>query len=397
MQPIVRKLPFAAAVAIVPTIAAFVVVSTNTAAAVFLLVGGAAVFMRRPNAKLLAGGIVAGFAAIALTVHFLPDLFYKPFERYTLGERFPPGLDVVERVPFGDLVAMGGSPFRDAAEPHEVRLKTDGIGQRNARDFRPGDIVLVGDSFVLGIGATHEDTLAVKLAAASGRNFYAIGHPGGLADYLAWAREFGRPAWIFMFEGNDFWDTDCQRAPLRKERDLVRRFRESVPLLAKLERYRIHVLRAARKAMRGERAPPPPVERGTVAGKPILFFKNYVETARRPTAAFPPCYPPFVKSNAQWIKGFVFIPTKYRVYRDLLDRREQGPLPHAQWRALEALARQLGVPAFDLTPALQAAAKAELARGRLIFWRDDTHWNGGGAEAAARALLPLLLAPAPAE
>lgn len=397
MQKIVRKLPFAAVVAIVPTIAAFVVVSTNTAATIFLLVGGAAVFMQRTNAKLLAGGIVAGFAAVALTVHFLPDLFYKPFERYTLGERFPPGIDVVERIPFGDLVAMGGAPFEDAAEPHEVRLRTDGTGQRNARDFQPGDIVLVGDSFVLGIGLTQEDTLAAKLAAASGRGFHAIGHPGRLPEYLAWARDFGRPAWIFMFEGNDFWETDCQRLPLRQKRDLVRQFRESVPLLAKLERYRIRILRAVRKIAQGRRAPPPPVERGAVAGKPILFFKNYADTARRPAVAFPSCYPPLVKSNARWIKGFVFIPTKYRVYRDLLDRQEQGLLPHAQWRALEALARWLDVPAFDLTPALQAAAKAELARGRLLFWRDDTHWNGVGTEAAARTLLPLLLAPASAE
>jgi lysophospholipase L1-like esterase len=76
-----------------------------------------------------------------------------------------------------------------------------------------------------------------------------------------------------------------------------------------------------------------------------------------------------------------FIPTKYRVYQPWVSPGEA--LPHASWEHLERLCAEHGVPCFDLTPALQRRSEDLLASGRFTWWRDDTHWNGAGIDAAA--------------
>lgn len=82
----------------------------------------------------------------------------------------------------------------------------------------------------------------------------------------------------------------------------------------------------------------------------------------------------------------IYIPIKYRVYRDdcLFPQDGYGntwilnDLP----TRLESWSEAHGLDYFDLTPALREAA----ATGDLVYFPDDGHWNARGNEVAARAV-----------
>ena len=60
---------------------------------------------------------------------------------------------------------------------------------------------------------------------------------------------------------------------------------------------------------------------------------------------------------------------------------------------LRAFAARRGLPVVDLEPALEAAAAEGLTDGRLVWWRDDTHWNAAGHAVVARVLADAIRLP----
>ena len=87
---------------------------------------------------------------------------------------------------------------------------------------------------------------------------------------------------------------------------------------------------------------------------------------------------------APHLRLIAFAPTKYLVYADKVAPETQ--LPHIRWDFIDATARTIGVPALDLTPFLRARAAQLLPQGRFVYWRDDSHWNGDGMDAAGEAI-----------
>ena len=88
----------------------------------------------------------------------------------------------------------------------------------------------------------------------------------------------------------------------------------------------------------------------------------------------------------------VFVPSKFRVYRDACSFEGDSPcrswpvddLPGALRSAAAAVSPAVGF--LDLTPPLQA----EAAGGALLYLPDDPHWTADGHRAAARALADYL-------
>lgn len=84
---------------------------------------------------------------------------------------------------------------------------------------------------------------------------------------------------------------------------------------------------------------------------------------------------------------FVFVPTKWRVYRDLvrpMDGSEIGGWRESDLNAL--LGRWCAdgdIEYVDLTAGLTAAAR----RGELVYFLDDAHWTSAGNAVAAELLL----------
>lgn len=385
------RLGLAVAVALVPAavLAAFFTVGGGIG--LFVLLVGLGCVVAVGNAALLSAALTVGLALAVGAVALLPDLYYRPDERFHRGDRYDRNVDFVQDMPFGDLVAIGGGGFATAAEPRRVRFATDGEGWRNARPYAEGDAVLIGDSFVVGSSSDQGDILGEKIRALTGRGTYSIASPSAPADYLARLERFGRPAWLFVFEGNDLYEPERMCTPTARERPAKSRaaaWRRAFPLANKTRMYWQKTHRALRgkiAALRGH-VPAPRVVRHAVGGREMLFLAEYIATTGRADYDVPPCLIERARGVSHLIRGVFFIPTKYRVYHGLLDAPTTvpAPLPDGNWRAVQRFAAAAGVPAHDLTPALTVAARAALRDGRFVYWRDDTHWNSLGAETAAR-------------
>jgi hypothetical protein len=91
----------------------------------------------------------------------------------------------------------------------------------------------------------------------------------------------------------------------------------------------------------------------------------------------------------------MYIPTKFRVYRDHMVWPELSipahwagnDLPQRVEAMVGAISPAMGF--FDLTPAFRAAA----ARGEMVYLAQDTHWTPDGHRVAATALASYLTRP----
>ncbi|MFH0908162.1 MAG: hypothetical protein V1929_05315 [bacterium] len=91
----------------------------------------------------------------------------------------------------------------------------------------------------------------------------------------------------------------------------------------------------------------------------------------------------------------LLIPDKEQVYREYLPdylKNPPGSIPPSCLDEIESGLRSLGAHVVNLLPLFRERAAA----GQLIYWRDDTHWNGEASGLAAEACLleiaPLLAA-----
>ena len=84
------------------------------------------------------------------------------------------------------------------------------------------------------------------------------------------------------------------------------------------------------------------------------------------------------------ISYIFFIPTKYRVYYDFIEKEEKGQLPNAQWEYLSNVSEKLNLKCINLTQPLIEESKKIISKNKLTYWKDDTHWNKYGISVAAR-------------
>ena len=303
---------------------------------------------------------------------------------------------------YGDLASLGNLP--ECRVYREETFTTDGFGFRNAPRLAangPPDVLLVGDSFTLLTGSDDE-TLSVRLSEASGRSVYNL---GGVGPHLGHLRRAA--AGLSMSKGLVLYEWVYRLNVPRRELVWAEAPRREgwarLGSLAAAEGWSGGPLELlARRAFRWvERqgvipnSPAHGVIRRPLAGGPDLLFypgDDWAPIGRWPDAAFD-----FLKELEAELRpsGFglavVFVPTKSTVYGGAYP---DVPQPSAEDLArIGTLAERLrasGLPALDLGPALRREAERALREDRLLFWRDDTHWNPEGIRVAARLLAPLL-------
>lgn len=86
----------------------------------------------------------------------------------------------------------------------------------------------------------------------------------------------------------------------------------------------------------------------------------------------------------KWV--IVLIPEKEQVYREYVPMDAypgNQPWPPSVFDALEPALAAEGIAVVNLLPIFRAAA----ARGELIYWPDDTHWNEAGVQLAAETIV----------
>jgi hypothetical protein len=293
--------------------------------------------------------------------------------------------DLCMDVDKGDLAAQYTEDV-GLNESRSICWITDTDGYRNRNEYTNQPYVLSGDSYIAGISLDQTDTLSRKLGE-KGLDSYNIGYPGGyITQYARHVRDFktlhpaARPKiLLFFYEGNDFnriRDVDHSRNTLER---IVHRIREFYRMTTLGRFTQTTVLRLTSK----DRSPA--VDIFQLAGRKVGFHKLFTQVCERETYSGDANFRRLFKELAQNDIHVIFIPVKYRVYYEFI-HPDSPPLPNAQWNYLKQLANENGVPATNLTKPLRQAATRELAKGRLLWWRGDTHWNPRGVEAAAQAV-----------
>lgn len=361
---------------------------------------------------LLAAWIILEVPALVGWVDYRVVLglpFNKPWDNPR--NRFDPDLLHIHR-PHDVFV---GSVRGDAAEwfgirGHEypVDVHYDQNGFRNDADMDRADVVVIGDSFVEASRTPAAQLLTTRLAETLHARVLNLGQAGyGPQQERIVLERFGLPAhprvvvWLF-FEGNDLNDS-------RRYRDLRRTAeRFSIDHFSAWQRSLVHNvgrrLRAALSAPQSDFAlgnrrsglihanARGGVQRMYYVYRPIgpsddcMAELSGVEDIIEDAAA---CC---AKHGSRFVLGFV--PTNYRVYRDLC--RFDSGADAADWtindlpERLRSWAGAHGIDCVDLTPRLHEAAQ----NGTLVYELDDSHWTPEGnrvaALALARAVEPLL-------
>ncbi|MFZ2089548.1 MAG: hypothetical protein WAU47_13325, partial [Desulfobaccales bacterium] len=308
-------------------------------------------------------------------------------------------------IPFGDLAALDPKTRGAIAEPRLVRYHTDTSGFRNDSDPKTARVLLVGDSFIAGSGSTQEDLLSVQLWRDYGIAAYNLAFPGELHSYVRYVQGFfqksqsGAKALLFLFEGNDFPQAKPGGGGQKKPGapappsswEMARK--EWQQWLKELLVYRYafsfyHLFQS--------KLTPEAYGKVTLAKLPgpgdlqMGFLSEYVAVSRRAAYDGGEEFLPKLARIREHLGGIFFIPTKYRVYYNLLEGEQGPPLPNAQWAFLEDQARRLGVRCVNLTEPLQEESRRLLPQGKLTFWKDDSHWNRYGMAVAARQVQAFL-------
>ncbi len=370
--------------------------------------------LRQLSLKLLtiAGGLLAALIFLEIFLHFLgpghlyrsPDDMLATFD-YRLGYgHYKPQRQGEMLIPFGDLVAMDHSTLSAIAEPRRVRYHIDAAGFRNDADYAGQQIILVGDSFIAGSGSSQEDLLSDQLQRDYGIAAYNLAFPGKLHSYVRYVQGFfqthhsGPQVLMFFFEGNKFpvpkpGETHPPEpgAPAPSSFEIARKeWQQSFKELL-VYRYLFSFYHLLNKKLRPGAYPRVTVMKLAGSGNLRMGFLNeYVAVTKR--ASYDAGDDFFLKLSRikEHLGGIFFIPTKFRVYYNLLEGGPRPPLPNAQWEYLEAVARRLGVRCVNLTGPLQEESRRLLPEGKLTFWKDDSHWNRYGIAVAAREVQAFL-------
>ncbi len=356
------------------------------------------------------GGLLTALLILEILLRFLgpgrlyrsPDDMLATFD-YRLGHgRFKPNQQGTMFIPYGDMVVFDRKAQPAIAEARQVRYHMDSYGFRNDTDYGNEKVLLVGDSFIAGSGSSQENLLSRQLRQDYGIPAYNLAFPGALHSYVRYVQGFFKThpsqaqVLLFLFEGNDFPIPKPQKAARVNQSDshsppssfkiarkeLQQSFKELL-----VYRYAYSWYHLLKKKLRPEAYPQITVIKLKSPNELYMGFLNsYMAVTRRPSYDGGEEFLPKLARIQDQLRGIFFIPTKFRVYYDLLDLEAYHPLPHSQWDYVQKQASRLGVRCVDLTGPLKEESQRLLPEGKLTFWKDDSHWNQFGMAVAARTI-----------
>ncbi|MHC4077364.1 MAG: alginate O-acetyltransferase AlgX-related protein [Planctomycetota bacterium] len=350
---------------------------------------------------------------IALRVVVGESQYYRPADRF--GIRWPADPRLTKMRPnqhfegevHGDLAAMSGEPAN--RQLRTVRFATDERGYRNESvPESPADVIVLGDSFGLGVGTTQSETLDAHLARRGGQRIYNLSFVGGPWQELVRLKtelpnlpvRAGTTVLWLLFEGNDLEDRYREgfevaepNGPIRRLLTRYRSFRRRSPLRRMIKSITSDTSRV--------------IVRSTAHREPFLFYRPYTERSAwtaeevRAHKNFPR-----LRATLSEMKRFceahdlrvvvAMAPTKNRIYPWILAKEKPpGPAsaPSGFMSVVLGLCAEQGIEALDLTPHFrQEARRLQEKSGEYFWWRDDTHWNSRGHELVARVLHAEMLA-----
>lgn len=352
------------------------------------------------GAALLADGVSRFFSIDGLAIRAWEALSRNAFTEG--GVPFEPGRHYIKERAYGDLAAALNRPA--VREYRREEFTTDAWGYRNPApappSTRPPDVILVGSSFSVGSGVCDPDTLARVLERQTGARVYnaagGVPSPLRILEIASRLGMHGGVVILELYESNGF--PERPRPTPRLHQECVARLgRACLALKGWLRASPLQILvqRAYHVLEEDDRwlpnpsdrpGPPPHLTDGTA----MLFSERAPVYCQDIDDAAAGAY---FRWFADALPGFtvhvVVVPSKYAVYGDLSDLAPPTSMAAAGPICRQRIARAVdaaGLPFLDLTEELRRAARAELPRGRHVYFLDDTHWNRYGIEVAARAI-----------
>lgn len=289
----------------------------------------------------------------------------------------------------GDLGFVDNLPSEYLSD-RNIDFITGKLGFRNKKDFVLGDILAVGDSYVVGIGGVDQnDTISSKLEKYSGKGVYNLGFPGDPFNYyhrlLKYDELIKKSGGIilFAFEGNDLNCHNKKDSKNLEDNNFTSVIKSilgyRLTIFENMLAYKIGfgIYHRAFSIITGKGIQ---TYRSVVNGNKVAFLKDYVdilyvdEICPKRLQEFTAIYDKY--SNK--IKLVVYIPTKGHIYFESLGNMKPSNI---KAMAMEALATRYGVGFMDLTTAFLAKKTPA-----MLYFRDDSHWNSLGIDVAAKTI-----------
>ncbi len=313
---------------------------------------------------------------------------------------------------FGGVV-YGDLASREYQERRYEIFQTDSYGFRNtpAQERQAGeahaDLILLGDSFGVGVGTTQAKTWGGLFENKYGLHTYNLSMPGSgpwhelinlkIACERLRCGENTTVLWA-LFSGNDLQDEiydDMEPAlsnnPIQSFFVDAATFRNMSPIREITDKLFI-------------RTHSTPITKSLPNGKRLIFRPRYVKAVQLDLDQVRqhPHYQKVVAvvdemkrfADARHFSVVVVVaPAKEEIYSSILTGQSEADAKGTSGfaTAIEELCRQNRLPYLDLRPVFAHEAKKQLALGNLLWWSDDTHWNERGNELAADAVYDQLL------
>jgi hypothetical protein len=327
------------------------------------------------------------------------DLFYRAHEKFIDKDAiYRKNISSVMTMPYGDIIPNAICKIeRDIIEPRVQKFITDKYGFRNDKvNIEDADIILVGDSFVAGSSNSQEDIPSNIFSNFSEKKISAITVIQG-PDYYNMHLErnlknFSKHAEIllFYFAGNDF------HYEFKKNKKFI--FYQGIPIPYLKYKIRFGYERLERnkdkffmkifsklynknffykkirpksqrltKSMLANWTKTCPVEYHYINKIKVGFYY-------KPPTNFISVRTHIITNDEilKKIKKIYYIPTKFQVYSKHINNEE---IKNDDYKYLKLNYEKLGIEVEDLTDILVKSADINLKNNKLIYWKDDTHWN----------------------
>jgi hypothetical protein len=376
------------------------------------MAGNAARFLACTTSIAIA--LVALEAASVFSLVDYRDVFLTPNEPWERTRNRPdPELLYVRDGPRHIHRRLMGNDVATLAGGREIHtyrcdVRYDQKGFRNAAGASSADVIVLGDSFVEGSHVSDTEVITSQLQALLNQTVANLGRIGdGPQQELGVLRRYGlglrpRTCIWFFYDGNDLRDSERFDA---NQADVLRYTHRSRLQLVLERSFTRNCLEYMIRTWLDPR-PRPPARlyagrfEGSSGGPLDLFFGSGDYYDDRSPAGARDHSPELDRVRAVLAQAHelcrreeinlvvVFVPTKFRVYRELCHFDHDSPcrswpadgLPRLIADVVGSISPEIGY--LDLTPSLHAAA----AHGSLVYLPDDSHWTSDGHRLAALAI-----------
>ena len=321
------------------------------------------------------------------------EYYYRPHEKFSRDKSYETNVNYEMSASHGDLyqmAIMANTDIKDLNEKKKIRFITDKYGYRNNQiSIEDSEIILVGDSFIVGNGNTQNDIPAEQLSRLSGLKIASIAYPGSpelyedLISNLIHKDKIKKKYLIFYFEGNDFTENKTNKTnfynlirkeyfslEIKKDKILNNLYKNKKSILRKI-RKNSHFINKKFLYIDGISN----VKIKKIGKKNLIFLKEY-SSRKNETHIIKD---KIILSN---VIGIFFVPTKARTYSRYLNQK----LDNNNFEYLRNEYGRFKIPVINLSETFIQNASKYLAQDKYLYWRDDTHWNSIGIKIAMKCV-----------